>query len=506
MFLFLLWLLRQYDITLFLLHIALLAIAQQSLPYFCIRLGIHASALLMKKLITISVVICSIGLMAAGINLNLLDNYGNQPYPSYIRKGNTLNTFLITDEGATLGRVLFYDKKLSANNTVACGSCHHQQFAFGDTAVQSKGVYGAPTTRHAMRLINTRFGRAQNFFWDQRADGLEAQSTQPVRNHIEMGFSGTNSDPDFDSLIRKLQPIPYYQVLFRLAFGDTLITEERIQGALAQFVRSILSFDSKYDSGRALVGNDQPPFPNFTAQENQGKDLFMLSPGLSGAGCIACHHAPLFDIDPGSRNNNTVSVAGQPDSIDITVTRAPSLRDIVGPSGNLNTPLMHDGSIASLAALIEHYDSIVANPANTNLDRQLTGQNLHLDQAKKDALMAFLKTLTGSNIYTDRKWSDPFEPNGDLNLIPLATIVEQKAAFEAALYPNPTVAKVNISLPSGRYLLDIYDGAGRILQTQQIHAAQSIDLSAFPNGLLQFRITDLSSGRAIVKLVTKVAG
>jgi cytochrome c peroxidase len=167
---------------------------------------------------------------------------------------------------------------------------------------------------------------------------------------------------------------------------------------------------------------------------------------------------------------------------------------------------MHDGSIRSLAALVDHYNIIVPNPANTNLDRQLAGQNLQLDQSKKDALIAFLKTLTGSRIYTDKKWADPFEPNGNLNLIPLAAAVEQHAAFEAVLYPNPAVARVNIQLPAGKYLLEIYDAAGRKLKTQQIAAAQSIDLSHFPNGLLQFRITDQSSRLSILKLVSRAGG
>jgi cytochrome c peroxidase len=336
--------------------------------------------------------------------------------------------------------------------------------------------------------------------------GLEFQTTQPVRSHVEMGFSGTNGDPDFDSLIRKLQPISHYQILFRLAFGDSLITENRIQLALAQFVRSIQSFDSKYDSGKAQMTSDLLPFPNFSPQENQGKDLVLRPPASGGAGCFSCHRAPVFDIDPIIGNNNIVSVAGQPDSIDVTVTRAPSLRDIVNPGGNLNAPLMHDGSITSLAALIDHYNIIIPNSANTNLDRQLVGQNLQLDQAKKDALIAFLKTLTGSNIYTDKKWSDPFDAKGDLNITSVANLVAQQVSLEALIYPNPAVNNVYIRLPLGRYLLTIYDVAGRKLHTQQIQATQSIDLSPFPNGLLQFRISDQAGGHVVLKIVTKTGG
>lgn len=124
------------------------------------------------------------------INLNSLYNYANQAVPSYITKFNG-TTNPITDKGATLGRVLFYDKKLSSNNTVACASCHQQQFAFSDQAIASTGVNGT-TGRHSMRLINARFANESKFFWDERAASLEVQTTMPIKDHAEMGFSGAN--------------------------------------------------------------------------------------------------------------------------------------------------------------------------------------------------------------------------------------------------------------------------------------------------------------------------
>ena len=117
-----------------------------------------------------------------------------------------------------------------------------------------------------MRLVNARFATETRFFWDERAATLENQTTQPVRDHVEMGFSGTLGDPDFAALTAKLAAIPEYRVLFAMAFGDAAVTEVRIQLALAQFVRSIQSFDSKFDQGRALVANNGAAFPNFTAQ------------------------------------------------------------------------------------------------------------------------------------------------------------------------------------------------------------------------------------------------
>jgi cytochrome c peroxidase len=350
------------------------------------------------------------------IDLNNLDNYANQPIPNYITKNN-VNGNPITDKGATLGRVLFYDKNLSSNNTISCSSCHIQSNAFSDINVASDGVNGT-TERHAMRLINTRFANETKFFWDERAASLEVQTTMPIRNHGEMGFSGTNGDQDFSELVLKLNNIPYYKELFKFAYGTEEITENKIQLALAQFIRSIQSFDSKYDLGRAQVNNDGQPFPNFTAQENTGKNLFLTPPVFDatgnrtagGLGCAGCHAAPEFDINPNTGNNGIIgSING---GIDITNTRAPSLRDLVKADGTPNGPMMHTGVITTLQAAIGHYGTITLAPGNTNLDPKLRpngfGQQLHLTAPEVDALIAFLKTISGNNVYVDAKWSTPF--------------------------------------------------------------------------------------------------
>ena len=351
------------------------------------------------------------------IDLENLSNYANQTIPSYITKDNT-NGNPINDKVATLGRVLFYDKNLSANNTISCASCHQQANAFSDGNIASTGVNGT-TTRHAMRLINSRFANETKFFWDERATSLEVQTTQPIENHIEMGFSGTNGDENFSSLISKLQNIGYYQELFQFAYGSTTITEAKIQTALAQFIRSIQSFDSKYDAGRALVGNENQPFANFTMQENQGKNLFLTPPQFNatgsriggGVGCAGCHAAPEFDINPNSGNNGIIGVLNGT-GIDITNTRSPSLRDLVKTDGTTNGPMMHTGVFTTLQTVIGHYGTINLAPGNTNLDPKLRpngfGQQLNLNATEVNALIAFLKTLSGTNVYTDTKWSDPF--------------------------------------------------------------------------------------------------
>jgi cytochrome c peroxidase len=124
----------------------------------------------------------------------------------------------------------------------------YQANAFGDVAMVTELMAQQLGT---LRLINSRFARENKFFWDERANTLELQTTQPIQNHIEMGFSGTLGDADLNTLITKLQKIGYYQELFKYTYGSETVSENKIQLALAQFIRSIQSFDSKYDAGRA---------------------------------------------------------------------------------------------------------------------------------------------------------------------------------------------------------------------------------------------------------------
>lgn len=369
--------------------------------------------------ITISIDQSAISTVFGGtIDLENLDNYAAQAVPNYITKLNDGGN-PITDAGATLGRVLFYDTSLSTTGTVSCASCHLQSLGFSDAAIVSTGVEGGLTGRHSMRLINTMFADETDFFWDERAPSHEAQESQPIQDHNEMGFSGQNGRPDLATLITQMEATEYYEELFRFVYLDPNITETRIQDALAQFTKSIQSFDSRYDTGRAQVNNNGAPFPNFTADENAGKTLFMQNPNDGGAGCNRCHRAPEFDIAPNSDHNGIFRVAGTNLEFDLTNTRSPSLRDMVGPGGSSNGPFMHDGSLATIRAVIDHYDAIqtpMSEPPRAEflatLDNRLTQggnpQSLNLTDTEKDQLEAFLLTLTGVSIYADEKLSDPF--------------------------------------------------------------------------------------------------
>ncbi len=349
------------------------------------------------------------------VDFNDLPDYANQNIPNYITKDNMPADNSITDEGAVLGRILFYDTNLSVDNTISCASCHKQVFAFGDNII-SVGV-GGMTGRHSMRLINARFSDESNFFWDERASSLENQTTMPIHDHIEMGYSGENGDPNFDDLITKLENVAYYSDLFTMVYGDSQITEDRMQRALAQFIRSIQSFDSKYDQGVSQVANPNQNFPNYTQAENNGKSLFMRAPDFDdqgmriggGIGCMVCHRAPEFDIRPTSGNNGVIGVFNSTDQ-DITITRSPSLRDVVNSDGIPNGTFFHDSSAATLEEVLNHYNQIPQN--NAGLDQRLRPngnlQNLNMTEQEIEDVVAFMKTLSGEGVYTNEKWATPF--------------------------------------------------------------------------------------------------
>lgn len=332
------------------------------------------------------------------------------PLPTSVNgTDNTPATNPITNDGATLGRVLFYDKKLSANGTIACASCHKQDKGFSDDAVLSAGFNGGKTGRHSMTLINARFYQRGRFFWDERAATLEEQVLMPFQDPVEMGMT-------LEQVVSKVNEQPYYPALFEKAFGSTEITSDKISKALAQFVRSIVSFSSKYDQGRAMVASPGANFPNFTTEENTGKNIFFQTIPNGGGACFGCHTTEAFiSANPGPQNNGldatstTDSGAGGVFNNPIFVGRfkTTSLRNI-----ELTAPYMHDGRFATLEEVVEHYNSgIKAHPTLSPALKDVTGNpvQLNLTSSEKAALVAFLKTLTDNSVSNEMKWSNPFK-------------------------------------------------------------------------------------------------
>ena len=313
-----------------------------------------------------------------------------------------------TNAGATLGRVLFYDTRLSANDTVSCGSCHLQQHGFSDPRRYSLGFNGRSTRRHAMSLTNARYYARGRFFWDERSASLEAQVLEPIQDPIEMGLS-------LDAMREKLARVPFYRPLFERAFGTTEVTVNRVSRALAQFVRALVSAGAPYDRARAAGRPGSTAFnARLSATARLGHQLFVTapSPGVRGGGCSRCHVGDA-QISLSPRNIGLdPDGTGDPGANDGRF-KAPSLRNVAA-----RAPYMHDGRFGSLREIIEHYDRRV-EPSQfldmTLLDRRLavTGGpiqpvRLQLTNREIDGLVAFLRTLTDDGFLSDPRFSDPF--------------------------------------------------------------------------------------------------
>lgn len=324
-------------------------------------------------------------------------------YPSYF--GNRINldeSNPITQQSVYLGRRLFYEVRLSADNSMSCGSCHQQAKAFTDGLKLSKGVDHSFTKRNTMALVNLLWNR--RFFWDGRSASLEDQASFPMVNPHEMGQSLQVS-------VQKLQATNYYPALFKVVYGDEKISAERIVKALAQFERTLISSDSRYDhylNGSAKLSDD----------EMRGMALFNTSPnpqkGIRGANCAHCHGGPKNYLEL-FHNNGLDSIYADKGMVVFTGIgtdhgrfKVPTLRNIA-----LTAPYMHDGRFATLEEVVEHYSEHVKSSEALsafmqNQSNQPGAIPVKLSAAEKKDLIAFLNTLTDDTFVNDPKFSNPF--------------------------------------------------------------------------------------------------
>ena len=319
-------------------------------------------------------------------------NYANVTLPRHlaVMKTNIPKDNPITNHGATLGRVLFYDKRLSVNNTTACAACHLQEYAFSDPEQFSIGFAGAKTPRNAMGLANGRFFQADQFFWDARVETLEELILLPIQSPIEMGNT-------VEQAVAAVAAAPFYPPLFAKAFGSPEVTPERIAKAVAQFIRAMVSYQSRYDEGIATG------FRNFTGQEYFGMQLFENS----ALRCGRCHLTATQMLIFPSNNGLDVVYADKGvglitgDGFDHGLFKPPSLRNVA-----LTGPYMHDGRFATLQDVLKHYSSGIQS--HKNLGSFLPEKGVNLTARQRDAIEAFLHTLTDTAFITDPKFSDPF--------------------------------------------------------------------------------------------------
>jgi cytochrome c peroxidase len=296
----------------------------------------------------------------------------------------------ITDAGATLGRVLFYDRRLSVTNTQACGSCHEQAHGFAGTTRFSQGATGDLTRRNTMGLAEVRYNGRDHYFWDERARTLEALALMPIQDTTELA----NTMPN---VVARLRATDFYPGLFQAAFGTPDIDSDRIARALAQFLRSLVSWQARVDR----VENPLPGSAEsvFSALEEQGRAI------VQGQ-CAVCHQTTLRSLQV-PMSNGLDSVVTDPGA-GRGIFRAASLRNIARTA-----PYMHDGRFATLREVIDHYDHGIQDaPAlPSELKEGGVPRRFNFSEADKVALEAFLNTFTDEEFLADPRFSDPF-PQG----------------------------------------------------------------------------------------------
>lgn len=314
----------------------------------------------------------------------------------------------LTKAGVELGRHLFYEKKLSKDNTLSCGSCHFQRLAFTDGLAKSVGINGKIGKRNAMSLANLVFLN-KNFFWDGRANSVEHQAIFPILDSLELNET-------LENIVQKIRNDSKYTELFKFAFGNSEINSDKIIKAIAQFERSLISINSKYDKYLRSEAT-------FTAQEKLGLLLFTTHPdgnlpSLRGGNCSDCH-AGVLQTDNNLRNNGLEfndnikdkgleNITGK--ATDKGKFRVLSLRNI-----ELTAPYMHDGRFSTLEEVLEHYNEHVKFGQNSNADVLMLAsnspgslpQNLNLSPNEVTAILAFLKTLTDTEFINNPKFKDP---------------------------------------------------------------------------------------------------
>lgn len=318
----------------------------------------------------------------------LPQHFRTSPAGTVVFSDNTPPGNEITNAGATLGRVLFYDPRLSANDRVSCASCHHQSLGFGDTLRASPGVAGT-RSRKTMALANARFNAQGRFLWDERAPSLEAQVLMPIQDTVEMGM-------DLAVLEAKLSAESFYRRLFAAAFGSPEVTSEGISSALAQFVRSLISSKSRFDAVFATGG--APDYSLLSPQEREGERLF------HSQGCVNCHRTITQFADKAS--NTGLDRTPADDGAGLATFKPPSLRNVA-----VRQPYMHDGRFGTLREVVEFYDRGVQDSRDLDLrlrDGDGAPRHLGLSPQQVDALVAFLEALTDSTFLSAAEFANPF--------------------------------------------------------------------------------------------------
>lgn len=322
--------------------------------------------------------------------------YDPTPYPfdlpSGVPKFEEPDDNPTTEEGVELGRMLFYDPILSGDSSLSCAGCHNQNLSFADSEQFSPGIDGSVGNRNAMKLVNVAYN--EKFNWHGSTNSLEEQALEPVTNPVEM-------NAEWPNVVERIQQTERYPKRFGEAFNTTEVTKERVVKAIAQFERTLLSFNSKYDKVQR-----QEAF--FTQAELRGEDLYFSEDG----DCFHCHGGPLLTSQEFHNNGLDSTFSDDPglyevtgDSNDLGLFKSPTLRNV-----ELTAPYMHDGRFQTLREVIDHYSEGVTKSETIDpLMKKVDQGGLQLTKQEKDDLIAFLKTFTDKSFVNDTSHSNPFQ-------------------------------------------------------------------------------------------------
>lgn len=350
-------------------------------------------------------------ILSEKLNLPVVPEDYELNFPSYLNNVSFINRSINSDK-ATLGRVLFYDKNLSSDKSISCASCHKQEIAFSDNVAFSVGAHNRLTTRNSLALgsvlnfqlyYGTGTFNSVPFFWDNSAMTVQEQSKNTMANPNEM-------DMDISKVKYVVNSLPYYKPLATKAFQTSVLNGDQILDAIAEFTNSITNYSTKFDSAvENFSVNNHPTshfgkdFNLFTAQENRGKALYSSL-------CSNCHGS--LAGQPGKLASNNGLYTNYKDlgagkNQGEAKFKVPTLRNLI-----YTAPYMHDGSIATLDGVLEHYSQGIKY--NPGLDESLTDYKknpvkMNLSKQNKEDLIAFLNTLIDDTVMKAEKFSDPFK-------------------------------------------------------------------------------------------------
>lgn len=393
---------------------------------------------------------------------------------------------------ATLGRVLFYDEKLSALENISCASCHLQEKSFADDVALSEGI-SSLTKRNSMALNDLGWSNKSHFFWDMSETDLHEMIVLPLTDENEIGAN-------MNDIQTKLSSTEYYPELFEKAFGTATINEERIVDAIVHFINSMVTFNSKFDRASANKFND------FTEEEIHGLELF-------SAHCTSCHsqgsHNPFgifneeeffpsglseLDLFPFIFNNGLPideddNGAGGWNEDFENLFKVPSLRNVA-----LTGPYMHDGRFESLDEVLDHYSEDVEENEWTIF---IPPSGFNFNRSEKDALIAFMNTLTDESFKTNEKWSNPFEPSSS---------IPELTELNFVIKPNPMFSEATIEFENpnnDQVLVNILSSTGQLIETRKINDEFiTLDKNRFSAGMYFVQV-QLGEAKSLKKLIVQ---